>query len=74
MFLLKLKRFDRLDEKKKNIHIFGVRMFTVYVEASIGSCCFIPVLHHIRNSFLFFALSVEMPLGAKMYMERRRHM
>ncbi len=48
--------------RKKNIRIFGVRMFAVYVEASIGSCCFIPVRHRVRNSFSFFALSEERPL------------
>ncbi len=48
--------------RKKNIHIFGARMFAVYVEASIGSCCFIPAHHRVRNSFCFFALSVERPL------------
>ncbi len=56
----KLKRFVGLD--KKNICIFGVRMFAVYMEASIGSCGFIPAHHHARNSFCFFALSVEMSL------------
>ncbi len=29
--------------EKKNIRIFGARMFAVYVEASIGICCFITV-------------------------------
>ncbi len=48
---LKLKRFVG---RKKNICIFGARMFAVYVEASIGSCCFIPVRHRVRNSFMLF--------------------
>ncbi len=53
----KLKRFVRLDEKKKHLR----SRFAVFVEASIGSCCFIPACHHVRNSFCFFALSVERP-------------
>ncbi len=57
----KLKRFVRLDEKK-NRRIFGAWTFALYVEASIGSCCFIPAHHRVRNSFRFFALSVERPL------------
>ncbi len=52
----------RRSVRKKNIRIFGARMFAVYVEASIGSCCFIPACHRVRNSFCFFALSVERPL------------
>ncbi len=36
----KLKRFVGLDGKKKCI--FSARMFAVYVEASIRSCCFNP--------------------------------
>ncbi len=57
----KLKRLD--ETVKKIICIFGARnMFAVYVEASIGICCFIPAHHRIRYSFRFFALSVERPL------------
>ncbi len=49
----KLKRFVGLDGKK-NIHIFVVRMFEVYVEASIGSYWFILAQHRMRNSFSIF--------------------
>ncbi len=34
--------------RKKYICIFGARMFAVYLEASIGSCCFIPVCHRAQ--------------------------
>ncbi len=38
MFLLPFRDWT----EKKNIRILGARMFAVYVEASIGICCFIP--------------------------------
>ncbi len=46
----KLKRFVELDKKKKH------SQKTMYVEASIGSCCFISARHRVRNSFSFFTL------------------
>ncbi len=61
---------DSSDWTKKNICIFGARMFAVYLEASIGSCCFIPARHRIWNSFRFFALSVERPLLSELLVEQ----
>ncbi len=63
LFMFSLCKIQKIRQtgRKKNIRIFGVRMFTVYVKASIGSYCFIPACH-VRNSFSFFMLSVEMPL------------
>ncbi len=42
--------------------IFGVRMFTVYEEASIEIYCFILERHRVWYSFRFFTLSVKRPL------------
>ncbi len=48
----KLKRFVGLDKKKKQ-RIFSAHIFAVYVEASIGSCCFLPAIHRAWNVFAF---------------------
>ncbi len=57
----KIRRTGR--KINKNKCVFSAQIFAVYVEAYIGSCCFLPALHRAWNSLCFFALSVERHLG-----------
>ncbi len=54
----------------KKTFAFSVRECSRPVEASIGICCFIPARHRVRNSFSFFALSVERPLLPRFVMSQ----